>query len=135
MRHKFKKVLAVLIAIQLGLSPLQGAIAGFSDSFDQLGDSYQMGDAFDSSMAACFDCALNQNCGQRNVDDNCFDYSCFSGQCTASALMLSKLTPYPPYPTTTTPWFPRRFSRIGPPEPVACPPPLHQTDLPPCDLT
>ncbi len=101
MRHKFKKLLAVLIAIQLGLSPLQGAIAGFSGSFDQLGDSYQMGDAFDSSMAACSDCALNQNCGQRNVDDNCFDYSCFSGQCTASAQVLSKLTPYPPDPTAT----------------------------------
>ena len=101
MRQFFKKLLTVLIALQLGLSPLQGAIAGFSGSFDQLGDSYQMGDAFDSSMAVSSDYALDQICGQHNVDDKCFDYICFSGQCAACALALSKLITYPPYLVAT----------------------------------
>lgn len=101
MRRLFKKLLVVLIALQLGLSPLPGAAAGFAGSFDQPGDSYQTIDAPDSSMAIFPESALNQNCGQCNLDDSCYDYSCFSGQCSTCALALSKLTPYPPSPAAT----------------------------------
>jgi len=45
MRQISGTLLAVLITLLLGLSPLQGTLAGVSDSFDQQADARQIADA------------------------------------------------------------------------------------------
>ena len=88
MRQFSEILLAALITLLLGLSPLQGAIAGFSDSFNQQGDTRQITDAFDSGFTVSSDYAIFQNCGQCNMDNGCFNQSCPPDECATCALTL-----------------------------------------------
>jgi hypothetical protein len=101
MRQSYRTLLAVLIALLLGLSPLQGAIAGFSDSFDQRGDARLIADAFDSGIDVSSNDAVFQNCGQCDVGNDCFSQSCPPGECATCALTLPPIASNLTNPVTT----------------------------------
>ena len=101
MRQFSGKLLAVLITLLLGLSPLQGAIANFSGSLDQQGGAHQMADAFDSGIAVSSDYMVIQNCEQHGFDDDCFSHNGSAGQCATCALALPPIASYPTDPTAT----------------------------------
>ena len=88
-------LLAVLITLLLGLSPLQGAIANFSGSLDQREDAHQIADAFDGGMAVSYDFAVIQDCEQSSVDGGCFSHSGSTGQCATCALALPPIALHP----------------------------------------
>ena len=100
MRQISGTLLAVLITLLLGLSPLQETIAGVSDSFDQQADARQIADAIDSGIAVSSDYAVTQNCGQCNVDDDCFSQSCPT-KCATCALALPPIASHLTDPVTT----------------------------------
>jgi hypothetical protein len=101
MRKISGTLLTVLITLLLGLSPLQGAIAGISDSFDQQADARQIADATDSGIAVSPDYAVTQNCEQCDVDNGCFSQSCPPGECATCALTLPPIASHltDPIPT------------------------------------
>jgi hypothetical protein len=100
MRQISGTLLTVLITLLLGLSPLQGAISGVSDSFDQQADARQIADAIDSGIAVSSDYAVIQNCGQCSVDDDCFSQSCPT-ECATCALALPPIASPLTNPVTT----------------------------------
>lgn len=101
MRKSFGILLAALITLMLGLSPLQGAIAGFSDSFDQRGDARLIADAIDSGFTVSSDYAIFQNCEQCNVDNGCFNHSSPPDECATCALTLPPIASNLTKPVTT----------------------------------
>ncbi len=101
MRQFSGKLLAVLITLLLGLSPLQGAIANFSSSLDQQGDTHQIADAFDSGTTVSFDYAVIQNCKQYSNDGDCFSHSDSTEQCATCALALPSIASFITNPPTT----------------------------------
>ena len=82
------KLQAFLITLLVGLTPLQGAMAGFVESTDQGEKILQMVDSFDRSMVASFANAASPNCSQCNNVDTCFMHGCSSDQCATCALAL-----------------------------------------------
>jgi hypothetical protein len=101
MRQSYRTLLAVLIALLLGLSPLQGAIAGFSDSLDLQADARQIADAIDSGIAVSSEFAVIQNGGQCDIDNGCFNQSCPPGECATCALTLPPIASNLTNPVTT----------------------------------
>jgi len=101
MRLFFEVLLATLITLLLGFAPLQGAIAGFSDSFEQQGDTRQITDAFDSDFTVFPDYAAFQNCEQCNVDNSCFNHSSPPDECATCALTLPPIASNLTNPVTT----------------------------------
>ena len=101
MRKFFGILLAALITLMLGLSPLQGAIAGFSDSFDQRGDARLIADAIDSGFTVSSNDAIFQNCEQCNVDNGCFNQNCPPGECATCALTIPPVASNLTNPVTT----------------------------------
>ncbi|MEL0587326.1 MAG: hypothetical protein AAES65_21010 [Candidatus Thiodiazotropha sp. (ex. Lucinoma kazani)] len=82
-----EKLLAILLALLLGLIPLQSVMAGFSASSEQEGWMHQMigmqsdgtvtnGDHGDHDHAQC------------SVDADCSDHDCSSCQCISSTLAI-----------------------------------------------
>jgi hypothetical protein len=63
MRQISGTLLAVLITLLLGLSPLQGAIAGVSDSFDRQGDTRQITGTFDNVFTVFSDYSVTKIVG------------------------------------------------------------------------
>ena len=100
MRQISGTLLAVLITLLLGLSPLQGTIAGVSDSFDQQADARQIADAIDSGIAVSSDYAVTQNCEQCDADNGCFNQSCPPGECATCALALPPIASHLTDPVT-----------------------------------
>lgn len=86
MQRFSRKLSAVLLTLLLGLSPLQGVMAGFVSSFDK-GDGVQQmahmhgGPATDAGRVAA-DC---EQCGH---GDGCAGSDCSSGQCAFCALAI-----------------------------------------------
>ncbi|MBA1445539.1 MAG: hypothetical protein FE835_11705 [Gammaproteobacteria bacterium] len=78
-------MLALLLTLLLGLSPLQGAMAGFAAASDWEGSMHQMSNMHDDSMV--MDQAAH-DCEQCNADDGCAGHSCSSGQCASCVLAL-----------------------------------------------
>ena len=99
MRQSYRTLLAVLITLLLGLSPLQGAIAGVSDSFDQQADARQIADAIDSGIAVSSDYVVTQNCEQCDADNGCFNQSC-PPECATCALALPPIVSHLTDPVT-----------------------------------
>ncbi|MBL3591192.1 MAG: hypothetical protein JMN24_15585 [gamma proteobacterium endosymbiont of Lamellibrachia anaximandri] len=97
------KLLAVLLTLLLGLSPLQGAMAGFAASPDREGSVHQMSDMHDSGMV--MDQAAH-DCKQCSADDGCGGHSCSSGQCASCALALLPVFLLPTH-LAATPVLPR----------------------------
>lgn len=85
-----KKLLTVLLALLLGMSPLQGAIAGFASSFDQEGSVHQTADRHDIAT----DHAAAQDCEQCNTEAGCNGNSCSSDQCASCALVVFTVFSY-----------------------------------------
>jgi hypothetical protein len=101
MRQFSEILLAALITLLLGLSPLQGAIAGFSDSFNQQGDTRQVTNAFDRGFTVSSDYAIFQICEQCNVDNSCFNHSSSPHECATCALTLPPIASNLTKPVTT----------------------------------
>jgi hypothetical protein len=101
MRQFFKILLATLITLLLGFAPLQGAIAGFSDSFEQQGGTRQITDAFDNDFTVPSDYAAFQNFEQCDIDNSCFNHSSPPDECATCALTLPPIASNLINPITT----------------------------------
>lgn len=89
-----KKLQAFLFTLLVGLSPLQGALASFVETFDQQENTAQMADT-SNNMAASLAFVVTPNCGQCNIADACFSHSCSSGQCATCALAPPPVVSHP----------------------------------------
>ena len=80
-------MLVVFLALLLGLSPLQGAMAGLMSSFEQEGRMHhQMSDTrcdihMENGRAA-------QNGNQCDTQADCTDHNCASGHCASCVLAV-----------------------------------------------
>ncbi len=98
-----KKMLAVMLAILVGLSPLQSAMAGFADSFGQGEAVHQMADRHDGSLAMTTGHAMTQDCEQCKVDTGCCNrHGCSSGHCVSCALALLPMLSLPTHQTASS---------------------------------
>lgn len=97
MRRITEKLMAILLTLLLGLSPLQGAIAGFSSSLDQEEGVHQMLDSH-GGMVMNSDHGA-PDCVQCLAGDGCNDHGCSSGQCASCALAM---LPYITLPESLT---------------------------------
>ena len=104
MHRLSERVLAILLTLLLGLSPLQGAESGFALSANQDGSVHQMADGHDDCMDS--DRTAAQDCGQCNSEAGCNGHSCSSGQCASCALAVHQVFSYHTNPTITS-GFPR----------------------------
>lgn len=86
MRQSPKKLLAILLALLVGLIPLQAAMAGFADSFGQGDGAHQMADRHDGSQAMA-DPVMGQDCEHCKADTG-NGHSCSSGHCVSCVLGL-----------------------------------------------
>ena len=95
MRQSSKKLLAILLALLVGLIPLQSAMAGFADSFG-LGDGvHQMADRHDGSQVLV-DHVMAQDCEHCKVDAGCSNgQGCSSGHCVSCVLGLFPVLSFP----------------------------------------
>ena len=88
MKQSSNKLLAILLALLVGLVPLQGAMAGVVDSFDQGEGGHQMADRQDDSLAMV-NYVLAQDCEHCKVDAGCSNGDgCSSGGCVSCVLEL-----------------------------------------------
>lgn len=85
MRRMPEKLLAVLLTLMLGLSPLQGVMAGSASSLDQEKGVHQM--STQGEMVMNIDHG-SHSCEQCHAGDGCNGHSCSSGQCASCALAL-----------------------------------------------
>ena len=97
MHQSSKKLLAILLALLVGLIPLQSAMAGFADSFGQGDGVHQMTDRHDGSHAMV-DHVTGQDCEQCNIDAGCIGHSCSSGHCVSCVLGLIPVRSFPAHP-------------------------------------
>ena len=88
-----EKLLAILLTLLLGLSPFQGAMAGFAASSDQEGGVHQMSDT-QGDMVMDIDPATH-DCEQCNADDGCNGHSCSSGHCASCVLAVLPVFSHP----------------------------------------
>ena len=95
MRRVSEKLLAVLLTLLLGLSPLQSAMAGFASSLDQEGGVHQMANSHDGGMVMAADHVAAHDCEQCNADAGCNGHNCSSGQCASCALALLQVFSHP----------------------------------------
>lgn len=100
MNKHSENLLAILLTLLLGLSPLQGAIAGLATSFDKEEDVHQL---FDSQGHIVMDtgpvCHDSEHC---NTNVGCDDHSCSYGQCATCMLAVLPVFSYPVNPVTTS---------------------------------
>ncbi len=88
-----EKLLAILLTLLLGLSPLQSAMAGFAVSSDQEGGVHQIS-VIQGDMVMNIDHAT-YDCEQCNADDGCNGHSCSSGQCASCVLAVLPIGSHP----------------------------------------
>ena len=97
MRQSSKKLLAILLALLVGLIPFQSAMAGFADSFGQGDGVHQMAGRHDGSQAMA-DHVMAQDCEHCKVDAGCSNgHECSSGHCVSCVLGLLPVLSLPPY--------------------------------------
>ena len=96
MRRSIKKQLAVLLALLVGLTPLQGAMAGLVDLPGQPEGVIRMAADHDGRFIAAEHAAV-QDCERCNRDTGCNGQGCSSGHCAACALALLPTLPLPTY--------------------------------------
>lgn len=88
MRQSPNKLLAILLALLVGLIPFQSAMAGFADSFGQGDGIHQMADRHDGSQAMA-DHVMAQDCEHCKTDAGCSNgHGCSSGHCVSCVLGL-----------------------------------------------
>ena len=100
MQSLSEKLLAVLLTLLLGLSPLQGAIAGIASSAQE-GGLQQMADMQADHMVVNSDHAAH-DCDQCNADDCCGGHSCSSAQCASCVLAVISVFSHPIKLSTTS---------------------------------
>lgn len=99
---QFTKIMQVfLFTLLVGLSPLQGAMAGFVETFDQAEKIFPMVDSSDRSMISSFADVVSPNCNQCNDADTWFIHDYSSGQCATCALVLPPVASQLQEPTAT----------------------------------
>ncbi|MCU7805354.1 MAG: hypothetical protein KZQ82_00530 [Candidatus Thiodiazotropha sp. (ex Lucinoma annulata)] len=79
-----EKLLAILLALLLGLIPLQSVMAGFSASSEQEGWMHQMIGMHSDGTVTNSD----HDHAQCSVDTDCSDHDCSSCQCISSTLAI-----------------------------------------------
>lgn len=90
MHHLSKKLLAVMLSLLLGLSPLQGAIAGYAAFDDQSENGYQLVSLHDNMAMAVNQHTLDQD--QCETDTGSTGHSCSSGHCASCALVIAQVS-------------------------------------------
>jgi hypothetical protein len=102
MRQSYKKLLAILLALLVGLIPLQSAIAGFADSFGPGDGAHQMADRPDSSQTMA-DHVIAQDCEHCKTDTGCSNgHGCSSGHCVSCVLGLLPVLSFPTSQSSTS---------------------------------
>lgn len=95
MHQSSKKLLAILLALLVGLIPLQSAMAGFADSFGQGEGVHQMTDWHDGSQAMA-DHDMAQDCEHCKTGTGCSNgHGCASGHCVSCVLGLFPVLSFP----------------------------------------
>ncbi len=104
MRQFSGMLLIILVSLLFGLSPLQGALISFSDSFGSQGETHPMVDTFDSGIAVSSSNAMIQECWQCDTNDDHMSHSRSSNQCTTSTCVLAPpaITSHPANPATVS---------------------------------
>ena len=87
MRRLSEKLLALLLALLLGLSTMQGAVAGFAPVSDQVDSQYQMADLHASPMHMTTGNAAH-DCEHCNSGNCATDHACSSSQCVSCVLAI-----------------------------------------------
>jgi len=88
MRLPSEKVLAILLALLLGISPLQSAMAGSTAHAVQAGSGHQMGHEHIADMTMDQVKGMNHDCPQCQDPSGCSDHTCSSGHCSSCAPAL-----------------------------------------------
>jgi hypothetical protein len=104
-----RQLLALLLALLMGLAPLQGAVAGMSalSSGDQgMAGMSQMDHGAMMDMAS--GASVDHDCDQCNSDDCCSGSNCLSGHCATCAMALLPVLTSLVSPTATL-----RLSQVG----------------------
>lgn len=95
-----EKILVAFLALLLGLSPLQGAMAGLASSFAKDGSAHhQMSDMpCDMHMESSHGAKDGNQCDKQS---DCADHSCASGHCATCVLAIMPDFPNPINPVNT----------------------------------
>jgi len=80
MQRQHKKMMAILLALLLGLSPLQTLVAGIISSSATDGGMHRISNMQDSEMAGK-DRHVGGECDKCNDANGCHGHDCFSAQC------------------------------------------------------
>jgi hypothetical protein len=81
-------VLARLLALLLGISPLQSAMAGFTAHAVQAGSGHQMGHEHEAGMTMDQNKVMKHDCRQCQDPTGCSGHTCSSGHCSSCAPAL-----------------------------------------------
>ncbi len=92
MHRLSEKLLAILVMLLLGFSPLQGVMAGIATSLDRQAGVHQM-DGMHGDMVMAADQA-DHKCAQCNTDECCAGHDCASGHCAYCVLALPTIYAY-----------------------------------------
>jgi hypothetical protein len=93
MYRRSEQLLAVMLILLLGLSPLQSAIA--DAAFPTRGEpAHQTACMHDGGMMMAGDQSPH-GCDQCNSDTGCSNHTCSSGHCTSSVLAMIPAFSYP----------------------------------------
>jgi len=90
MHRLSKKLLAIMLSLLLGLSPFQGAIAGYTAFDEQTGDVYQRVSLHHNMDMAVNHMILNQD--QCETDTGNIYSGCSSGHCASCALGITQVS-------------------------------------------
>ena len=88
MRRLSEKMLAILLILLVGLSPLQGAMAGFASLPDQGEGIHQMTDRQEGGMVMASDHGAAHDCEQCKAEVGCHCHNCLSGHCVSCGVVL-----------------------------------------------
>ena len=81
-----EKLLVIFLALLLGLSPLQGALAGVVNSFEQKENAHQMSD---THCAASMDVGNVSHDGtQCSTQNDCHEQDCSTGHCASCVMAV-----------------------------------------------
>jgi hypothetical protein len=96
MRRFPYKLLALMLALLLGLSPFQAALAGMLASVERTGHAQQMGEGHHGAMAMAAEASVATDCEQCPSGTGCD--GCGSGHCLSCLSALPCVFTFPAKP-------------------------------------
>ncbi len=94
MRRFQEKLLAIVLVLLLGLSPLQNVLADLAYSFTQEGAVSMVDCMHGGDMAMAADQSTH-DCKYCDIDQGCASHACSSSDCTSAGIALVSTYSYP----------------------------------------